>query len=74
MNVNYVALSNLSMYYTRENIEKLYKSNNFKISSPKWKEKSELPDKSCSVSDIQDYLEYMSISSKNIIHLRIISQ
>ena len=31
----YVALSNLSIYYTWKNIKKLYKNNKFKISAPK---------------------------------------
>ena len=31
----YVALSNLSIYYTWKNIKKLYKNNKFKISVPK---------------------------------------
>ena len=30
----YVALSNLSIYYTWENIKKSYKNNKFKISAP----------------------------------------
>ena len=28
----YIALSNLSIYYTRKNIKKLYKNNKFKVS------------------------------------------
>ena len=55
----YVASSNLSMYYTLKNIKKSYKKNKFKISAPTLKEKFDLPDGSCSVSDIQDYLEYV---------------
>ena len=34
----YVALSNLSIYYTSKNIKKLYKNNKFKISAPTWNE------------------------------------
>ena len=45
------------MYYTWKNIKKSYKNN--KISAPTWNEESELPDGSYSISDIQDYLEYM---------------
>ena len=30
----YVALSNLSIYYTRKNIKKSYKINKFKITAP----------------------------------------
>ena len=54
----YVALSNLSIYCTRKNIKKSYKNNKLKISAPTWNDKFELPDGSCSVSDIQDYFEY----------------
>ena len=43
----YVALSNLSIYYTRKNIKKSYKNNKFKISFPTWNGKFELPDGSC---------------------------
>ena len=46
-----IALSNLSIYYTWRNIKSLYNNNKFGISA-----KSELPDGSHSVSDIQDYL------------------
>ena len=55
----YVALSNLSIYYTWKNIKKWYKNNKFKISAPTWDEKFELPDGSYSVSEIQDYFEYI---------------
>ena len=55
----YVALSNLSNYYTWENIKKSYKNNKFKTSAPKWNEEFELPDGSYSVSDIEDYFEYI---------------
>ena len=53
----YVALSNLSIYYTWKNIKKSYKNNKFKISAPTRNEECELPDGSYSVSDIQDYFE-----------------
>ena len=55
----YVALSNLSIYYTWKNIKKSYKNNKFKISAPTWNEEFELPDGSYSVSDIQDYFKYI---------------
>ena len=61
----YVALSNLSIYYTWENIKKLYKSNEFKISAPTWNEEFELPDGSHSVSDIQGYFEYIVKTWRN---------
>ena len=31
-----IALSNLSIYYTRKNIESSYNNNKFKISAPTW--------------------------------------
>ena len=55
----YVVLSNLSIYYTWKNIKKSSKDNTFKISTPTWNEEFELPDGLCSVSDIQDYFEYI---------------
>ena len=55
----YVALSNLSIYYTWKNIKKSYKNNKFLISTPTWNEEFELPDGSPSVSDIQYYFNYI---------------
>ena len=54
-----IALSNLSIYYTWKNIKSSYNNNKFKISAPTWNDKFELPDGSHSVSDIQDYFEYI---------------
>ena len=55
----YVALSNLSMYYTWKNIKQLYKNNKFKVSALLWNEKFDLTDRSFFVSDIQDYFVYI---------------
>ena len=55
----YVALSNLSIYYTWKNIKMSYNNNKFKKSTPTWNDKFELPDVSYSVSDILDYFEYI---------------
>ena len=55
----YVALPNLSIYYTWKNIKESYKNNNFKISAPTWNDKSKLLDGLYSVSDIQDYFDYI---------------
>ena len=55
----YVALSNLSIYCTWKNIKRSHKNNKFKISAPTWNEEFELPDKSYSVSNIQDFFEYI---------------
>ena len=54
-----IALSNLSIYYTWKNIKTSYNKHKFKISAPTWNDKFELPDISYSVSDFQDYFEYI---------------
>ena len=54
-----IALSNLSIYYTWKNIKSSYNNNKFKISAPTWNDEFKLPDGSYSVSDIQDYFEYI---------------
>ena len=48
-----IALRNLSVYYTWNN------NNKFKISAPTWNDKFELPDRSYSVSDIEQPFEYL---------------
>ena len=55
----YIALSNLSFYYTWKNTKKFYKDNKFKLSAPTWNEEFELPGRSLSIWDIQDYFEYI---------------
>ena len=59
-----IALSNLSIYYTQKNIKSSYNNNKFKISTPTWNDKFELPDGSYSVPDIQDYFEYILIKHR----------
>ena len=54
-----IALSNLSIYYTWKNIKIIYNNNKFQISAPAWNDEFELSDWSYSVSDIQDYFEYI---------------
>ena len=56
---NIIALSNLSIYNPWKNIKSSYNNNKFKISAPTWNDKFELPNGSYSVSDIQDYFEYI---------------
>ena len=55
----YIALSNLSIYYTWKDIKSSYNNNKFNISAQTWNYKFELPDGSYSESDIQDYFEYI---------------
>ena len=54
-----IALSDLSIYCEWKNIESSYNNNKFKISAPTWNDEFELPDGSYSISDIQDYFEYI---------------
>ena len=54
-----IVLLNLSIYYTWKNIKSTYNINKFKISASTWNDEFDLPDGSYSVSDIQDYLEYI---------------
>ena len=54
-----IALSNLIIYYTWKNIKRSYNNNKFKTSVPTWNDKFELPDGSCSISDIQNHFEYI---------------
>ena len=59
----HVAFHNLSIYYTWKNsiktVYKQYKNNKLKILAPTWNDEFELPNGSCSVSDIQNYIEYI---------------
>ena len=54
-----MALANLSIYYTWKNIKSKYNNNKFKISAPTWNDTFDLPDGSYSISDIQDYFEFI---------------
>ena len=54
-----IALSNLNIYYTWKNIKNSYNNIKLKISTPTWNDEFELPDGSNSISDIQDYFEYI---------------
>ena len=42
-----------------ENIKSSYNNNKFKIADPTWSDEFELPDRSYSISDFQDYFEYI---------------
>ena len=55
-----IVLSDLSIYYTWKNIKSSYNNNKFKMSDETWNDKFELPDGPYSVSDIQNYFEYIS--------------
>ena len=42
-----------------ENVKKSYNNNKCKISAPTWNDEFQLPDELYSISDIQDYFEYI---------------
>ena len=54
-----IPLSKLGIYYTWKNIKGSYSNNKFQISAPTWNEQFKIPDACYSVSDIQDYFEYI---------------
>ena len=56
---NVIAFSNLSIYYPWNNIKSSYNNNEFKILAPTWNKEFTLPDGSYSISDIQNYFEYI---------------
>ena len=62
-----IALSNISIYYIWRNMKSSHNNNKFKKSVPAWNNKFELPDRSYSVSDLQDYFEYkLKMHGENI--------
>ena len=61
-----MALANLSIYYTWKNIKSEYNNNKFKISAPTWNETLDLPDGSYSVSEIQDYFQFIIKKHENL--------
>ena len=54
-----MALANLSIYFTWKNIKSEYNNNKFIISAPIWNDTFDLPDGSYSVSNIQNYFEFI---------------
>ena len=54
-----MALANLSIYHTWKDIKSEYNNNKFKINATTWNHEFNLPNGSYSVSDIQDYSEYI---------------
>ena len=52
-------LTNLSIYYKWKNMKSAYTNNKFKISATTWNHEFDLLDGSYSLSDIQDYFEYL---------------
>ena len=66
-----VAWSNLKIYHTWKNIKSSFNNNKFKMSPPIRNDKFELLDGSYSISDIQDYLEYILKSMEKILMIHL---
>ena len=52
-------LSNLNIYYKWINTKKSFRNDEFKTFAPTWNKEFGLPDGSYSVSDIQDYFDFI---------------
>ena len=59
------APQNLSIYYTWKNIRQQYKSNELRIIAPTGNDEFELQDGFYSVSNIQEYIDYIIKSMKH---------
>ena len=59
-----MALGNLSIYYAWKNVKSTYNNNKFKIST--WNETFDLPDELYNISEIQDYIEYITKKHETI--------
>ena len=54
-----IGLVNWSIYYLWKNIKSAYSNNQFRISASTWNNEFELPDGSYSISDNQDYFQFI---------------
>ena len=54
-----MALANLSIYFTWKNNKSKYNNKKFKISAPTWNDTFDSPHGSYSISDIQNYFEFI---------------
>ena len=61
-----IGLVNLSIYYTQKNIKSTHNNNKFKISAPSWNDEFDFPDRPYSISDIQDYFEFIIKKHKTL--------
>ena len=50
-------LANLNVYYTWKNIKSSYNNDEFRISALNWNDEFDLPDRSYSILDFQNYFE-----------------
>ena len=60
-----MAFPNVSIYYKWKNIKSEYNNNKSKILAPTWNDTFHLPDSSYSISDFQDYFEFINNDNNN---------
>ena len=60
-----IALGNLSIYYTWQNIKTVYNNNKFNISAPIWNDTFDLPD-GYFIEDIKNYFEFIIKKHKTL--------
>ena len=65
----YMALANVSIYYTWKNVNSTYNNSKLKISAPTWNETFDLPDGSYNISEIQDYIKYIIKNTKQLVKM-----
>ena len=66
-----MVFANLSIYCAWKNIKSEYNNNKFKVSAPTWNDEFDLPDGPYSVSDIQDYFEYI-IKNMKLLQINLL--
>ena len=64
-----IVLVNLSIYYTWRNIKSAYNKNKCKVSDPTWNDEFDLLNGSHTVSDIQDYFQYVIEKHETIANI-----
>ena len=65
-----IALADLSIYYTWQNIKSEYKNNKLKLSGPTWDQTFDSPDGSYTVADIQYYFFTLLKNTKLLKQLK----
>ena len=64
-----IALANLSIYYTWNNVKSDYNNNKFKISAPTWNDTFDVPDASYSIAALQNFFEYIIKKHETIVNV-----
>ena len=65
-----IALANLSIYYTWQNVKEDYKNNKFKMTAPTWDETFDLPDGPYTIADTQDYF-FTSLKNMKLLQILV---